>query len=225
MRVSLNAKAFEKQLMNIADYSLGFIDGINKGKKTFFDNLGKSTIFALGQYIDSEARSNRSALHHVYEWYQTGSPDARLFDINYTVSNLGLSVNSTFKQSRTVQSDSTAPFYNKARIMEDGIPVTIRPKGNKPLRFYEGGQTIFVKKPITVLSPGGDEVQGSFEKTFDEFMQRYFTQGFLRASGLFDYIKKPSIYKKNFAAGAKSGRSKGVSTGFKWITNAKIEVE
>jgi hypothetical protein len=225
MRVSLNAASFEKQLMNIADYSLGFIDGINKGKKIFFDNLGKSTIFALGQYIDSEARSNRSALHHVYEWYQTGSPEARLFDINYTVSNLGLSINSTFRQSRTIQADSNVPFYNKSKIMEEGIPVVVKPKKNSVLRFYQGGETVFVKKPITIRNPGGEEVQGSFERTFDEFMQRYFTQGFLRASGLFDYIKKPTIFKRNFAAGARSGKAKGVSTGFKWITNAKIEVE
>lgn len=225
MRVSLNAKEFEKQLINIAEYSLGFIDGINRGKKIFLDNLGKSTISALGAYIDVEARSNRSALHHVYEWYQTGSPEARLFDINYTVSNLGLSVNSTFRQSRTIQADGTTPFYNKARIMEDGIPVVIKPKANSVLRFYEGGETIFVKKPITVNNPGGEEVQGSFERVFDEFMQRYFTQGFLRASGLFDYISKPKIFKENIAAGAKRGKSKGISTGFKWITNAKIEVE
>ncbi len=225
MRVTLSVNNFEKQLMNIANYSLGFIDGVNKGKKVFFDNLGKGTIYALGQYIDSEARSNRSALHHVYEWYQTGSPEARLFDLNYTVSNLGLSINSTFRQSNTMQADSSRPFYNKARIMENGIPVVIKPKGDRPLRFYEGGNTIFVKKPITVRSPGGEEVQGSFERVFDEFMTRYFTQAFLRSSGLVDYIKNPVIFKKNFAAGAKAGKSKGVSTGYKWITNAKIEVE
>jgi hypothetical protein len=225
MRVSLTVNNFEKQLINIAEYSLGFIDGVNKGKKVFLDNLGKTTIAALGMYIDSEARSNRSALHHVYEWYQTGSPSARLFDIDYTVSNLGLSVGSTFRQSRTIQTNSNTPFYNKARIMENGVPVTIKPKANSVLRFYEGGETIFVKKPITVRNPGGEEVQGSFERVFDQFMQRYFTQGFLRASGLFDYIKKPKIFKQNFAAGARQGRSKGVSTGYKWITNAKIEVE
>jgi len=225
MRVSLTLNSFEKQLINIADYSLGFLDGINKGKKVFFDNLGKATIFALGQYIDIEARANRSALHHVYEWYQTGSPASRLFDIDYTVSKLGLSVSSTFKQSRTVQTDATGPFYNKAKIMEEGIPVVIKPKANSVLRFYEGGETIFVKKPITVRNPGGEEVEGSFEKTFDEFMKRYFTQGFLRASGLFDYISKPKIFKENLASGAKRGRSKGVSTGYRWITNAKIEVE
>jgi len=225
MRVSLTTNNFEKQMMNIIQYSTGFIEGAHKGKKIFLDNMGKGVVYALSRYIDVEARANPSALHHVYEWYQTGSPEARLFDINYTVSNLGLSVNSTFRQSRTIQTNSNTPFYNKARIMEDGIPVVIKPKANSVLRFYEGGETIFVKKPITVNNPGGEEVQGSFERVFDQFMQRYFTQGFLRASGLFDYISKPKIFKENIAAGARRGKSKGISTGFKWITNAKIEVE
>jgi hypothetical protein len=225
VRVSIKTNSFEKDLLNIVNYSSGFLEGAQRGKKTFLDNLGKGVIFALGQYIDVEARSNPSALHHVYEWYQTGSPSARLFDINYTVSNLGLSINSTFRQSRTVQEDSSTPFYNKAKIMEDGIPVLIRPKKNSVLRFYEGGQTVFTSKPVTVRNPGGEEVQGSFERIFDEFMKRYFTQAFLRASGISDYISNPVIYKTNLKAGAKQGRSKGVATGYKWITNAKIEVE
>ena len=225
MRVSLTTNNFEKDLLNIANYSLGFLVGAQKGKKVFLDNLGRGVIFALGQYIDVEARANKEALHHVYEWYQTGSPQARLFDITYTVSNLGLSLNSTFTQSRTLQQDATTPFYNKARIMEDGIPVVIRPKKNSVLRFYEGGETVFTSKPVTVRNPGGNQVEGSFERIFDEFMRRYFTQAFLRASGISDYISNPIIYKKNISAGAKQGRSKGVSTGYKWITNAKIEVE
>lgn len=225
MRISLDARSLEKQLFNIVDYSLGFIDGANKGKKIFLDNLGKNVIFVLGQYIDSQARSNRLALHHVYEWYQTGSPQARLFDLTYTVSNLGLSINSTFRQSQSVSRDGTEPFYNKAKIMESGTPVTITPRPGGALRFTDGGNEIFTKNPVVVRNPGGDEVVGSFEKTFDEFMMFYFTQAFLRASGILDYLKKPTIYKTNFAAGSKSGKSKGVSTGFKWITNAKIEVE
>ena len=225
MRVSIQTNNFEKELLNIANYSLGFLEGAQKGKKVFLDNLGRGVIFALGQYVDVEARANRDALHHVYEWYQTGSPQARLFDITYTVSNLGLSLNSTFRQSRTLQQDATAPFYNKAKIMENGIPVVIRPKKNSVLRFYQGGETVFTSKPVTVRNPGGNQVEGSFERIFDEFMTRYFTQAFLRASGISDYISNPVIYKKNLPAGAKQGRPKGVSTGYKWITNAKIEVE
>lgn len=225
MRVSLDSRSLEKQLLNIVGYSLGFIDGANNGKKIFLNNLGKSVVFVLGQYIDVEARANSAALHHVYEWYRTGSPQARLFDLNYTVSNVGLSISSTFRQSKSVSRDSTEPFYNKAKIMESGIPVTITPRPGGALRFTDNGEEIFTKKPVTINSPGGEEVAGSYQKIFDQFMMFYFTQSFLKASGIFDYIKNPVIYKKEFAAGAKLGRSKGVSTGFKWITNAKIEVE
>jgi hypothetical protein len=179
----------------------------------------------LGQYIDSEARANSRSLHHVYEWYKTGSPSSRLFTLNYTVSNLGLSINSTFKQSSTVKEDMTVPFYNKAKIMEEGIPVLIKPKGTGALKFKEGGQEIFVRKPITVRNPGGEEVEGSYERVFDEFMRVYFTQAFLRSSGLLAYLNKPVAYKKNFLAGSRMGRSKGVDTGYKWIINAKVEVE
>lgn len=225
MRASLDTRNFQKQLNNIIDYSIGFLDGVQAGKKVFLNNLGNSVIDILGKYIDLEARSNRFALHHVYEWYKTGSPGARLFDINYTVSNLGLSVSSTFRQSTTVSKEGTKPFYDKARIMEKGIPVTISPSPGSALRFTDGGNEIFTKKPVTVMSPGGDEVQGSFEMVFDEFMRNYFSQTFLRSSGLMKYISNPTIYKANIAAGSKIGKSKGVTTGFKWITNAKIEVE
>ena len=225
MRVTTNLKQFESQMNNIVKYSIGFLDGVENGKTIFLKNLGLGTIQALAAYVDVSAKGNPRALHHVYEWYQTGSPSARLFDLDYTVSNLGLSINSTFKQSRTLREDSNEPFYNKALIMERGVPVTITPKKSSVLVFEEGGETIFTKNPITVRSPGGDEVRGSFEKTVDEFILRYFKQSFLRASGIYDYIKKPTLYKKNIKAGSKLGRSKGLDTGFKWIVNAKISVE
>ena len=225
MRVRLNTLEFERQIDNLVEYSLGFLEGAESGKKIFLDNLGKGTVEALKLYIDAMARSNPQSLHHVYEWSKTGSRDARLFDVQYRITNLGLSIDSNFRQSTSVQSGSYEPFYNKAKIMENGIPVVIRPKKNSVLRFYEGGETVFTSKPVTVRNPGGNQVEGSFERIFDEFMTRYFTQAFLRASGISDYISNPVIYKKNLPAGAKQGRPKGVSTGYKWITNAKIEVE
>jgi hypothetical protein len=225
MRVRLDTKQLEKQLINIANYSFGFLDGINRGKKIFLSNLGKDVIIVLGQYIDVEAKANSRSLHHVYEWYKTGSPGARLFNLNYTVSNLGLSINSSFRQSSTVTEKMTVPFYNKAKIMEEGIPVTIKPKNNGVLRFTDGGEEVFVKKPITIRDPGGDEVEGSFERVFDEFMRNYFSQVFLRSSGLLKYLNTPTAYKKNFLAGSKMGRSKGIDTGYKWIINANVKVE
>jgi hypothetical protein len=204
---------------------MGFLDGVENGKTVFLKNLGAGTIQAMAAYVDVSAKGNPNALHHVYEWYQTGSPSARLFDIDYTVSNLGLTFNSKFRQSRTLKEDSNVPFYNKASIMENGVPVTITPKKSSVLVFEQGGETIFTKNPITVRNPGGDYVAGSFERTIDEFILKYFKQSFLRASGIYDYIKKPVLYKKNFKAGSKIGKSKGVDTGFRWIANAKIGVE
>lgn len=225
MRVRIDSRSFEKQLNNIVQYSLGFLEGAEAGKKEFLDNLGKGIIFALGQYIDVEARANREALHHVYEWYQTGSPNARLFDIKYTINSSGLNIGSTFRQSRTISPEATEPFYDKARIMENGIAVTITPRASGALRFEAGGREVFTRKPVTVADPGGPEVEGSYQRVFDEFIKVYFSQAFLRSSGIYDYIQNPKIYKKNFAAGAKGGKAVGKRTGYKWIVNAKIEVE
>jgi hypothetical protein len=225
MRVSVNTKTLEKQLLNITKYSLGFIDGVNKGKSKFLDNLGATIINVLKDYVDVSARSNPKALHHIYEWYQVGSPNARLYDFEYTVSNVGLSFKSNFKQSKSLSENASVPFYNKARIMEEGVPVTISPKKSNVLAFDVEGETVFTSKEVTVNNPGGNEVSGSFEKIVDEFFSVYFKQSFLRASGLYSYIKKPVLYKKNFAAGARVGKSLGVSTGFKWIANAQIGVE
>ena len=210
---------------NIIDYSYGFLDGVQDGKPIFLQKLGREVVAALGQYIDVNARANPRALHHVYEWYRTGSPRSRLFDIDFVVNKAGLSLFSNFKQSQSVSCDSSTPFFNKAKIMESGSPVLIRPKKSSALVFESGGQTVFTKSPVLVRNPGGNEVVGSYEDVFDEFMLRYFKQSFIRASGLYDYIKRPTAYKKNIRAGSKVGRAKGKSTGFAWIANARIGVE
>lgn len=224
MIVKTDTKSLKSMMDNILGYSYGFLDGVESGKQVFLKNLGDGVIQALYQYIDTNARINPSALHHVYEWYQVGSPSARLYNLNYTVSNLGLSIKSDFKQSRTISQDGTVPFYNKAKIMEDGTPVNIVPKKGA-LVFDVGGETVFTKKEVVVRNPGGQDVQGSFEKTFDEFMMSYFKQSFIRASGLYDYLNKPTLYKTEFRSGTKVGKNKGISTGYKWIVNARIGVE
>ena len=213
------------KLDNLVQYSLGFLEGVDGGKKIFFSELGRGVIEALGQYIDAMARSDQQALHHVYEWSETGNRSARLFKFDYIVTGSGLSVNATFSQSKSVKDGSNTPFYDKARIMEKGIPVLIKPKGDNPLVFESNGETIFTKKPILNSNPGGVAVQGSFEKTFDNFMKYYFSQSFLRASGLSDYLETPTIYKKNLAAGVRGGKSVGRATGLKWMMSAKVGVE
>lgn len=224
MLVRTTTKSFEKQMNNIIQYSNGFLDGIQKGKTEFLRVLGQATITSMAQYVDAQARSNPQALHHVYEWSKTGSPSARLFDLDYTISNLGLSLRGTFKQSKTLKDGSSVPFYDKAKIMENGIPVVIKPKKNV-LAFEVDGQEIFTPNDVTVTNPGGDQVEGSFEKTIDQFMMFYFKQSFLRASGIYNYIQKPTVFKREFKQGSKLGKNKGIQTGFRWMANVKIGVE
>ena len=222
MRAVFNSRQFKKEMNNIVDYSLGFIEGVQKGKTVFLKTVGLETVELMKEFIDSNARVNPDMLHHIYEWNQTGSPSARLYDISYTTSNLGLSFRSTFTQSTSIKDGSRTPFYDKARIMEEGIPVTIRPKLAQVLAFEENGETVFTRGPVTVDNPGGTQVEGGFEKVFDMFFNRYFSQAFLRVSGIATYLENPQVYKKDMQAGKNMGRSKGISTGYRWIANAGV---
>ena len=218
-----NLKQFDKIMNNIVEYSYGFLDGTKKGKDQFLKNLGRGTIEALKQYIDVQAKMSPGALHHVYEWHETGSPEARLYNIDYVITGTGLSFNSTFSQSRSIKNGSTVPFYDKARIMENGIPVTIKPVVAKVLSFEDSGEQVFTPNPVRVENPGGDDVQGAYERTFDSFFRNYFKQSFLRASGILEYLSNPVAYKKYLAVGSRSGRSKGRDVGYKWIANVGVE--
>ena len=220
--VKLNQGKLIKDLNNIVSYSQGFLEGMQKGKRVFLGNLGEGVKNILELFIDSTARSNPDSLHHVYEWYKTGSPDARLYDIKYTVSGLGLSFYSSFRQSSTIKDGSSVPFYNKAKIMEDGIPVTIAPKKAGVLVFEQGSETVFTKNPVKVNNPGGPAAKNGFENTFNMFFGRYFTQAFLKSSGLYNYFNNPVVFKKNLQKGRSAGRPAGVSTGYAWIVNATV---
>jgi hypothetical protein len=222
IKLKINTKALTKDLNNIMEYSIGFLQGAESGKKAFYQNLGASTVEILKQFIDSMARIDPDTLHHVYEWNQTGSPEARLFDIDYVVTGAGLSLNSTFRQSTTLKSGSSTPFYDKARIMEDGIPVQIRPKNSRVLAFDVNGEPVFTTNEVNVSKPGGPDVQGSYERAFDLFINQYFSQAFLNSSGIIGKLKDLSVYKRNLKNGAKSGRQFGQNLGYRWIVNAGV---
>ena len=220
MITKFNSNQFKKDMNNIVNYSVGFLEGIQRGKTVFLKTLGMETVEIMKEFIDSNARVNPQMLHHVYEWTMTGSPDARLYDISYTTSNLGLSFRSSFSQSTSIKDGSRTPFYDKARIMEYGIPVTIRPKAAQVLAFDDNGETVFTRGPIEIMNPGGTEVEGGFEKIFDMFFNKYFSQAFLRTSGVARYLENPHVYKKDMPAGKRMGKAKGLSTGYRWIANA-----
>jgi hypothetical protein len=219
--VRFDNKAFKKEMKNIIDYSVGFTEGVQKGKTEFLKSLGTEVSEIASQFIDSNARVSPETLHHVYEWYKNGSPDARLFDINYTVSNIGLSFISSFKQSSTIKQGSKEPFRNKASIMEDGTTVVIKPRNSEVLRFEVNGEVVYTRKKVVVDNPGGT-TQGEFEKAFDMFFGRYFTQAFLNSGNLKQYFENPISYKKNLGRGKRGGKSVGLSTGYRWVANATV---
>jgi hypothetical protein len=222
MRAIINDKKFMRDMNNVIEYSLGFLSGVQNGKAQFLNNVGKKTIEVLKQYIDTMARVDQQLLHHMYEWNRTGSPDARLFDINYIVRASGISFVPAFRQSNSIKQGSKVPFYDKATIMENGTAVTIKPKSSQVLAFEENGEMVFTKKPVNVSNPGGQGVEGSFEKTFDRFFQVYFTQAFLYSSGVADYIRNPVAFKRNLKSGKSGGRSVGKKVGYNWIARAGI---
>jgi hypothetical protein len=206
---------------NIMNYSFGFLEGAKRGKTAMYSALGPQIAEYASQFVDANAKMSPDLLHHIYEWDQVGSPNSRLFDIDFTVSNLGLTFKTSLRQSRSIKKGSNVPFYDKARIMEDGVSVIIRPRKAKVLAFDVDGQEIFTSNPVVVENPGG-QTRGQFENVVNNFFGVYFRQSFLRASGLQEKLSYPKVYKKNLNAAKRSGRSLGIRTGFQWVANAGI---
>jgi hypothetical protein len=212
-----NDKQFAREMQNLVSYSNGFLQGAEMGMPFFLATVGEKTKEILEMFVDSNARTNPESLHHVYEWYQTGSPNARLFDIDYRITSIGLTFNYTFSQSRSIKNGSNVPFYDKAKIMEESIGVTIAPKKSSVLVFEDGGKTVFTRNPIRVENPGGAATKDSFDNVFEMFFAAYFRQSFLETSGLKSQLGSVSSFSRNLTMGLKVGRGAGISAGTSWI--------
>jgi hypothetical protein len=222
--LTFDMKQFERDMSNMIQYSIGFLEGVHQGRKPFMENLGASVIQSLKEFIDSNARVDPAKLQHIYEWYQSGSPNSRLFDIKYSINGNGLSIGSTFSQSMSIKDGSNVPFYDKARIMEQGIPVTITPNKSKVLAFDVDGQEVFTSNSVTVADPGGQAAKDGLKDTIDLFFGNYFTQSYLVSSGIFSNLENPIDYKNNFSAGVRGGKSVGIKTGHQWMSRGGIIV-
>lgn len=218
--IKFDDKFFFKDLMNIAGYSEGFLQGAVLAKEKFSNSIAVNSIEIFKEFVDQQARVDQQMYHHIYEWYQVGNPGARLFDINYIVNDGGISFNGTFSQSISVSNGSNKPFYDKARIMERGLPITISPVNASVLTFNINGEQIFTPNSITVEHPGGTHVAGSFERLFDLFFKDHFKQSVLDVTGITRYLSNAKSYKDNFKAGKSGGKAKGVEVGYNWIIKA-----
>lgn len=220
IRVNLDTRSFRKDMNNIIAYSNGYLEGVHAGKKIFLQNIGMNMSEILRKYIDAAARANPAMLHHVYEWYQTGNANARIFDIDYIVTDGGISFDGTLKQSTSIANGSRVPFYDKAKIMEQGLPVTIKPVNRQVLAFENNGEEVFTSKPVTIMNPGGEYTEGGFNKIWNQFFSIYLSQAFMQTTGLSQYLNNPRVYRANIASGKRFGKSVGFNAGIKWIANA-----
>jgi hypothetical protein len=218
--VTFDSNQLYKDLTNITQYSEGFLEGVQIGKTQFLNSLGAEVIESMKNFIDAQARVDPQILSHVYEWYQSGSPDARLFDLGYTMVGSGLSFNYTFSQSKSIQEGSNVPFYNKAEVMEKGIPVTIVPKKSNVLAFEVDGEDVFTSSAVVVKNPGGQFAKDGFKNVLEMFFNSYFTQAFLQSSGIIDYISNPKEFDTNLPVGKRGGKSAGRKVGTAWIAKA-----
>lgn len=171
-----------------------------------FQEKFRSVIFSqiqkdFGEYIDAQARLNPSTLHHVYEWKKTGSKNARLFTLDIKES-IGLSfrIGYSFKDSKSMvptnYGNSRHVFRNKARVMEAGEPVVIRPRAAERLVFEIDGRVIRMPKgtPVTVKKPGGGKATNRFQIAYARFFTSNLVNLSIKKSG-FQQIFNSSVTK------------------------------
>ena len=218
--ISFEDSLFFKEMNNVMQYSEGYLEGIHRGKSKFLQTIGLNTVKIMKEFIDQQARADHQLYHHIYEWYQTGNPEARLYEIHYEQNGSGLTFNGELQQSKSIQDGSHTPFYNKAKIMEEGIPVKIKPNRASVLAFTVNGQDVFTKNEVLVNDPGGTHTIGSFERIVKLFIEQYFRQSVLESTGIAEYLRTSNAFKNNLQAGKINGREVGIKTGYNWITRA-----
>lgn len=224
LSVKMDARNINKILKNATSYSYGFLEGVEMNQAEFNKRLGGFTIEALYRYVDSKAKANPKSLHHVYEWGQTGNPSGRLFNFTYKPYKTLIRFTGNFLPSSTINQNSTSPFVDKARIMEDQIQVVITPKESQYLAFESDGEMVFTTKTIYIDHPGGDEVAGSFGKTVEDFFDNYFNVGLLRP--FLNDLKTVEEFSEMFSSGARSGgKSTGIRAGKKYMTKTGMIIE
>jgi hypothetical protein len=218
IKIRVDAKEFEKVMRNVIEYTDGFVRETEAKTDYIASKLGKSSVAEFYRYLDSLAAVNPDLLHHVYEWGAVGNPAARLYELTSQANKSSALIIANFLESYTVSDTSNEPLIEKAKIMEEGIPLVINNVNAKALFFEIGGEEIFAVGPIYIPNPGGGQTRGQFKLQFQEFYNNYFSQVYLRAIRFYDHFKNPKAYYEGFGAGSRAGgKSAGKASALKWI--------
>lgn len=217
--VRIDAKDLIRTLQNTVDYSKGFVTEVKRLEPRLTKKVSDLSIDVFYEYLDGLARSHPGMLHHVYEWGQTGDPFGRLYELTQQVKGNTSTIVSNFLSSDSISDNGTEPFYDKAAIMEEGIPVIVTEKDASILFFEIDGVEFFRKGPIYIANPGGTEVRGSFLKAFNEFYTKYFNEFYLQSIGFYNHFSSPEEFSKNFnnAVRSRGALNYGKRSALSWI--------
>jgi len=222
LNVQFNAKQLVNMVNNTAQYGKGFTKGIELEKIFFMTELGKYTLETLNNYIDSQAKQNPGALHHVYEWGQIGSPAGRLFEIESIPGPNAIKFSGRFLASNSTSDTASEPFIYKAETMEEGISITVVPRNVTHLRFEVNDEIVFTKNAVTITHPGGPAVEGSFGKTTYTFFNSYFTNVVLQP--FLKDLATAEEFAQYFPQGARGGGySLGIKAGRLYLSSAGVK--
>jgi hypothetical protein len=218
----MNTKSLIQTLNNVLNYSEGFTTELKKNESKISKKIANASIDVFYEYLDGLARVHPGMLHHVYEWGQVGNPTARLFELQAKISGNDAIVTAEFLQSDTVPPSGNEEFYNKAIVMEEGIPVVINEVDAQALFFEVDGEEFFRTGPIVIANPGGSETRGSFVKAFNEFYGMYFKEIYLSSIGFYKHFSNPKEYSRKFRSAAKSKNARAIGKGvaLSWIERA-----
>jgi hypothetical protein len=190
------------------------LDGV--GMERFMDEAYERTKNNFEMWMDAKSLQRQRELSHVYEWGRVGDPGGRLFRLHRRKgSTNSFQITYNFINSRRVVPihprlrepgptgkfvKKSSIFRRKADVMEQGLPVVIRPRGdnylaipvkNAEFRGYINGRhtdssgygIAFSRGPIRVRQPGGPLARDGFGRNY----RNYFNSGTalkqLKASG------------------------------------------
>jgi hypothetical protein len=219
MRVKIDGTKLVKTLNNILEYSDSFYRTAKLNELKISKSLAEMSVDSFYDYLDGLARSHPGMLHHVYEWGQTGNPYQRLFELSIKLRGKTAEVGADFLYSDSISNNGTTSFYNKAEVMEEGIPVIINQIDAKALFFEIDGEDFFRLGPIYIANPGGEATRGSFKKAFKEFYGVYFEEVYLESIQFYQKLRNPKQYSRNIKNASKSNNaaSAGKSAALSWI--------
>lgn len=168
---AFNDGGFSAKILALTDYDMQVLTRVHtkKNKDLIEEGAAKLLLTYFENYVDARARANPYRLHHIYEFDLTGDKASRLFKRNITKSPAGVIMSFSFKPAKNPNREGYM-FASKAIVMEEGKPLTIKPRRSKYLMYrLRDGRFVKTSKPSFVEHPGGIEVKGAFAQEFKEF--------------------------------------------------------